>query len=132
MWNSEHLPLPLVNELLRHNGGKSIDISVEQLEDMNMSYPLINGLLEGGFGRRVAVNRSDRSPFYLKFPKCCGHCHAGFPNNPEIPSTAKKCADCMNIFYCNRECQTLAWPRHKFICDMLKREHEECQNIRRT
>lgn len=32
-----------------------------------------------------------------------------------------KCSGCQYVYYCNRNCQTIAWPLHKAECVCLKR-----------
>eukprot|EP01112_Ceratiomyxa_fruticulosa_P000837 TRINITY_DN10774_c0_g1_i1.p1 TRINITY_DN10774_c0_g1~~TRINITY_DN10774_c0_g1_i1.p1 ORF type:complete len:164 (-),score=44.56 TRINITY_DN10774_c0_g1_i1:17-481(-) len=34
----------------------------------------------------------------------------------------KKCSRCKNEWYCERECQVKAWPRHKNVCDIISRD----------
>ncbi|CAL4124903.1 unnamed protein product [Meganyctiphanes norvegica] len=62
--------------------------------------------------------------------------------NPEVPrlvkyksksgtcsscntTCTKSCADCRGmVFYCNDECQTSHWPKHKEMCQDLKDQHD--------
>ncbi|XP_035893290.1 zinc finger MYND domain-containing protein 10 homolog [Anopheles stephensi] len=43
--------------------------------------------------------------------KVCGSCGA---------SAAKKCSNCLLVFYCSRDCQLQHWPEHKELCRQLK------------
>uniref|UniRef100_A0A182TJK7 MYND-type domain-containing protein n=1 Tax=Anopheles melas TaxID=34690 RepID=A0A182TJK7_9DIPT len=43
--------------------------------------------------------------------KVCGNCGA---------SAAKKCSDCMHVYYCSRDCQLQNWTDHKELCRQLK------------
>eukprot|EP00966_Prymnesium_polylepis_P065439 1518826-Prymnesium_polylepis.2 len=39
----------------------------------------------------------------------------------------KKCAGCGTVVFCNKECQTRAWPRHKKLCRQHSRQHKAGQ-----
>ena len=43
--------------------------------------------------------------------KTCAKCHK---TQPDIP--LKRCANCLNQWYCNRDCQKADWKAHKAFC----------------
>jgi MYND finger len=39
-----------------------------------------------------------------------------FCQNCQTPNPTQKCSKCPNMYYCNRTCQTIHWPMHKYLC----------------
>ncbi|KAJ7077014.1 hypothetical protein B0H15DRAFT_934141 [Mycena belliarum] len=51
----------------------------------------------------------------------CGKCSK--------PSGAQKCSRCKMMTYCNRECQTADWPKHKIHCKKIELSPQKLQMI---
>ena len=61
----------------------------------------------------------------LVVPNICALCHKN-------GKSMKKCASCAKAFYCNRECQTKHWIRHKHFCEMFKEKFTVSIDIKNT
>lgn len=54
----------------------------------------------------------------------CGHCLRPTPDG----DSTKRCGGCSAIRYCNKTCQALSWPVHRYHCErtgVTRREHNE-------
>src|SRR5690349_13733655 len=53
----------------------------------------------------------------------CAHCGA---------AALKRCSSCRLDWYCGRDCQVAAWPKHKTMCQMLAEDAKQRKEERRT
>lgn len=49
-----------------------------------------------------------------KFRTDCSYCRK--PSTNIKDEGFKKCSRCKSVYYCDQECQKLAWPKHKLSC----------------
>ncbi|KAK5850738.1 hypothetical protein PBY51_001590 [Eleginops maclovinus] len=49
----------------------------------------------------------------------CTSCNT-LPANLTEGQTLKRCAKCLNVYYCTKECQRKDWPQHKKVCKKLR------------
>jgi len=57
-------------------------------------------------------------------PPSCGYCG-------KVEGSLRRCSRCRNTRFCSTECQRLAWPAHKKVCEALKRVTEKNRELRR-
>jgi hypothetical protein len=63
------------------------------------------------------------------FHRC--HCCSYSPSHPKVDPTSptidflKKCSLCLEAHYCNKECQTKDWKRHKALCKVNRERRAE-------
>ena len=59
-----------------------------------------------------------------KIGLCCNP-RCKIPDQMTERSSMMLCTRCRRVNYCSRECQEAHWPRHKELCEMMRRERKE-------
>ncbi|KAJ3607929.1 hypothetical protein NHX12_024980 [Muraenolepis orangiensis] len=108
-----------------HTGFHSLDSNVPGLsqvilDQLNMSdYEEYRAAIEG---KAKGVPFKDYKEMFRKMEetfKFCTGC-SKLPQNLPGTETLKRCAKCINVYYCSKACQKDDWPGHKLVCMKLR------------
>jgi ankyrin repeat protein len=101
----------------RHNGGTPLMIAASAKQDNVVAFLLKYGanpqLCSPNYGTAANVSKSwGASIEQTEYLEARTHC--AMPGCSG--AGAKKCAGCLHVYYCKRECQLMHWPTHKADC----------------
>lgn len=87
------------------------------LEDVIAAECFVQNFKEGRSKELSTEEASQKMTEYIekkaRVIKLCSHCMALENRFARIYS---RCKNCKTVYYCNKDCQKLDWPRHKPFC----------------
>jgi hypothetical protein len=89
------------------NSAHMTKVSIDEM------FGILNDPMAGAYEKTVVAGGKT---VLMKNNKICAHCNAGYGRNKPFPPGGGLCGNCQNVHYCNRECQSADWGKHKPVC----------------